>query len=118
MMYPTVLIGLDGATFSVLDPLIEQGHMPRLAAIVAGGVRAVLKSTVHPLTPPAWTTLITGRNPGEHGVFDFVRHQVCDSGIVYALNGFADIKAKTIWELVSEAGGSSLSLNFPVMAPP
>jgi predicted AlkP superfamily phosphohydrolase/phosphomutase len=117
-MYPTVLIGLDGATFSVLDPLIERGHMPRLQTLLAGGVRARLKSTAHPLTPPAWTTLITGRNPGEHGIFDFVRHQVCDSGVVYGLNGFDDIKAKTIWQLVSEAGGSSLSLNFPMMAPP
>ena len=68
-----VLIGLDGATFSVLDPLMSEGVMPFLRDWSAGGVRAVLRSTSHPLTPIAWTTLMTGRQPGNHGVFDFVR---------------------------------------------
>ena len=38
----TILFGLDGATFSVLDPLMEQGAMPNLSRFVGNGVRAVL----------------------------------------------------------------------------
>src|SRR5262245_33657456 len=68
-----VLIGLDGATFSILGPLMADGIMPFLKEFTDRGVHAVLHSTLHPLTPPAWTSLQTGRNPGNHGVFDFVR---------------------------------------------
>ena len=49
----TILIGLDGATFIVLDPLMERGIMPFLRDFVAGGVRAPLHSVVPALTPPA-----------------------------------------------------------------
>ena len=68
-----VFIGLDGATFSILDPLMQDGTMPFLAKFTVKGVRAVLHSTPHPLTPPAWTSMVTGRSPGEHGIFDFVK---------------------------------------------
>ena len=55
-MERTVLIGLDGATFTVLDPLMDEGVMPFLKSFVAKGVRAHLLSTPNPLTPPAWTS--------------------------------------------------------------
>ena len=65
----TLLLGLDGATFDVLDPLMADGVMPSLQKLTASGVRASLRSTVPALTPPAWTTLVTGRSPGAHGIF-------------------------------------------------
>src|SRR5581483_2855198 len=68
-----LMIGLDGATFSLLDPLIEQGVMPFLSSVLSKAVRADLMSTRHPLTPPAWTTMITGRSPTAHGIYDFMR---------------------------------------------
>ena len=68
----TVIIGLDGATYDLIDPLVKEGIMPNLGRIMEQGARAVLHSTIHPLTPPAWATLMTGRTPGNHGVFDFI----------------------------------------------
>ena len=50
MSIKTLLIGLDGATFSVLDPLMEQGAMPFLKSFFAEGVRAGLRTIVPPLT--------------------------------------------------------------------
>ena len=65
MALPTVLIGLDGATFTVLDPLMERGVMPFLALrSTERGVRAPLRTVMPPLTPPAWTSLMTGKRPG------------------------------------------------------
>src|SRR5581483_2057137 len=61
----TVLIGVDGATFSVLDALMEQGVMPFLKGFVASGVRAQLDSVIPPLTPPAWVSIMTGRSPSQ-----------------------------------------------------
>jgi predicted AlkP superfamily phosphohydrolase/phosphomutase len=117
-MQPTILIGLDGATFTVLEPLMADGHMPCLKAFIDGGVRAELLSTPHPLTPPAWTTVMTGRSPGNHGIYDFLRSEVGSHGAFFTLNHFPDIECETLWTFVSRLGGRILSLNFPLMAPP
>ena len=69
-MGPTLLIGLDGATFTVLDPYMERGVMPFLAELSQRSTRAVLRSIMPPLTPPACTSLVTGKHPGQHGIFD------------------------------------------------
>jgi len=113
----TVLIGLDGATFRVLDPLMERGVMPFLATLVDRGVRAPLRTVMPPLTPPAWTSLMTGKRPGEHGVFDFFQKERAGSEY-YHLATSADIGSATIWSLASAHGKRVISLNYPVMFPP
>ena len=77
-MTTTLFIGLDGCTFTVLDQMVsdlpgEGVTMPFMKSLMARGVRAKLRSTPNPLTPPAWTSIMTGKGPGEHGVFDFIR---------------------------------------------
>lgn len=113
----TVLIGLDGATFDLIDPLVAEGVMPRLGRVMREGARAVLRSTIHPLTPPAWATLMTGRSPGNHGVFDFIRVDTSGATPRYTLVTSADLAAPTIWEIASRAGKHVTTLNFPVMFP-
>jgi predicted AlkP superfamily phosphohydrolase/phosphomutase len=113
----TVLIGIDGATFTVLDPMIERGLMPFLAGLVDRGVRAPLRTVMPPLTPPAWASLMTGKRPGEHGVFDFFQKEEAGSEY-YHLTGSADVRTPTIWSLASEHGKRVISLNYPVMFPP
>lgn len=117
-MHPTLLIGLDGATFTVLDPLMESGVMPFLARFVRTGVRAGLTSTAHPLTPPAWTTVMTGRSPGHHGVFDFIWAEERGAEHYFTLYNFRDIRSETIWSMVSRQNGRASTLNFPMMSPP
>ena len=58
-----LILGLDGATFDVLRPLMDAGRMPHLKRLVDGGASGVLRSTVPPITPAAWTTFMTGRSP-------------------------------------------------------
>src|SRR6516164_8319438 len=100
----TVLIGLDGATYTILDPLIELGLMPNLDRLMQEGARAILKSTNHPLTPPAWTSLMTGRTPGHHGIFDFVRVDRDSETPGYTLANSADVRSETIWSIASREG--------------
>ena len=66
------VIGLDAATFDVIDPLVEAGHLPNIARILREGTSGVLRSTTHPLTPHAWSTMVTGVNAARHGVWDFI----------------------------------------------
>lgn len=121
---PTLFIGLDGFTFHVLDRLTQSkgtAHppvMPFLAELLRTGFRADLRSTPHPLTPPAWTTLITGKSPGEHGVYDFMRARDSGDEVFFTLYDFRDIRAETLWSIASRQQRSVVSLNFPMMAPP
>jgi len=116
MSMKTLLIGLDGATFTVLDPLMEQGVMPFLKSFYAQGVRAGLRSIIPPLTPPAWTSLMTGRRPGQHGVFDFFRMDSPSTRHIRFFNS-NDVQCDTIWSLASANGLRTTTLNFPAMFP-
>src|SRR5262249_36051159 len=69
--YRALVLGVDGATFDVIDPLVAAGRMPALAALMRDGVRARLRSTCPPVSAPAWVTFLTGKQPGRHGVFNF-----------------------------------------------
>ena len=116
MQTRTVLIGLDGATFSVLDGLMQNGVMPFLKDFVASGVRADLHSVVPALTPPAWTSLMTGRSPGYHGVFDFFRKESPQSQN-FRFQTSRDVGCETIWSLANRHGLRATVLNFPLMFP-
>jgi len=117
MSIKTLLIGLDGATFSVLDPLMEQGVMPFLQSFFAEGARAGLRTIVPPLTPPAWTSLMTGRKPGQHGVFDFFSMDSPTSRHIRFFNS-NDVQCDTIWTLANAHGLRTTTLNYPAMFPP
>ncbi len=66
-----IIFGMDGADPDLLFPWAKAGHLPNLFRVMESGAYGRLKSTVHPLTPQAWTSMITGVNPGRHGIFDF-----------------------------------------------
>ena len=117
-MNHTVLIGLDGATFSILDPLMQDGCMPFLKDFTHRGFRAKLQSTPNPLTPPAWTSMITGQNPGNHGIYDFIRSEERDGTIYFTLYNSSDILCETVWSIASRNDRRVIHLNYPMMAPP
>jgi predicted AlkP superfamily phosphohydrolase/phosphomutase len=108
-----LLVGLDGATFAVLEPLIEDGSMPFLREFVAGGASGILWSTPHPLTPAAWTTVMTGRSPGAHGVYDFVAVDRTGDHPTYTLTTAADCACETLWAIAHRHGRRATVLNFP-----
>jgi predicted AlkP superfamily phosphohydrolase/phosphomutase len=117
-MASTLMLGLDGATFDVLEPYCQDGTMPFLREFAARGVRAGLRSTIPPLTPCAWTSLITGRPPGEHGVFDFVRVTRHTDHLEYQMATRTDIRCETIWSIAGRHGRRVAALNFPAAFPP
>ena len=111
-----LVIGLDGASFNVLDPLIEKGYMPNLARLVATGTRADLETTFPPITAVAWSSFMTGKNPGKHGIFEFVRR---DHGTKRELAVNATYRqGRAIWDLMGEAGKRVIVHNFPCTYPP
>jgi len=122
MTVRTLFIGMDGATFTVLNDLTNPAEgepvMPFLARIFASGSRAKLRSTPNPLTPPAWVSLMTGRGPGHHGVFDFIRAEERGDEVFFTLYDSRDCRVETIWSIASRQGVRVAALNFPFTAPP
>src|SRR5262249_9718040 len=108
--------GLAGATFRLLEPQVRDGEAPELARLMAEGCHGVLRSTFPPLTPPAWSSFMTGKNPGKHGVFSFRR--LASSGYRSGeLITARDVRARTLWEIVSDAGRSVGAINVPPSYP-
>lgn len=109
-----LIIGFDGATFDLIRPWAQAGHLPNLARIMDSGVSGNLMSTLPPVTSPAWPTFMTGCNPGKHGVFDFIQPH----GENFTLVNATRIRQPTIWQRLSESGYRVGVMNVPVTYPP
>ncbi|MCA1601955.1 MAG: alkaline phosphatase family protein [Acidobacteria bacterium] len=106
-----ILFGLDGATYTILDDLVDRGVMPFLAQFMASGARGALMSTTPPLTPPAWTTMVTGRTPGHHGISDFLQYETNESRYIRVVSS-RQVRCETIWSIVSRQRMRAGCLNF------
>ena len=95
-----LVIGLDGATFDLLQPLMDAGHLPNLGAMMHRGSWGRLDSTIPPFTAAAWSTLATGQNPGQHGVLSFRKRDRFNYD--RQGSGFVDARqlGTTIWEIM------------------
>lgn len=110
-----VIVGLDGGTWKNLMPLVKSGKMPFLGKLLKRSSYGVLESTIPSITSTAWTTFQTSVNLAKHGICGFFDYgedlkgfQVFDS---------KDIKAKRIWEYLSDFGINSLWVNLPMSYP-
>lgn len=110
------VIGLDGATFDLLDPWMEEGLLPNLSRLRAEGYSSTLTSVIPPLSAPAWTTAITGVNPGKHGIFDF---ELIDRERFLPVPVTSlDRRAKAAWEYMTDSNRRSVVITVPVTSPP
>jgi predicted AlkP superfamily phosphohydrolase/phosphomutase len=109
-----LIVGLDGATLDLIRPWAAQGHLPTLARLMHTGASGPLESTLPPVTSPAWPTFMTGKNPGRHGVFDFIRPR---AGAFEMVNA-SQIDGRLLWEILGDAGYSVGVLNVPITYPP
>ena len=111
-----LVLGLDGATWTVLDPMRQRGLMPNLDAFLAGAASGTLRSTIPPVTTAAWTTMMTGCGPARHGVFDHRYYDAAEGRM--KVNHSGRIRVPTVWHLLSGTGRSIVSLNVPGLYPP
>ncbi len=105
-----LLIGLDAATFYFIRQWKEM--LPNINSLISKGVSSELISTIPALTPPAWTSIVTGKNPGKHGVFHFF--DASDQNFVNSTSK----KANPIWDILSNRGKKVILVNVPMTYPP
>ncbi len=106
------MIGWDGATWSVADPLSQAGRLPALAALRAGGAEGILETVPNMNSAPAWSTIATGLDPGRHGIFYF-DEPVPGTYRRTVVNATRRTGA-TLWRLASDAGKRVIVVNVPI----
>jgi predicted AlkP superfamily phosphohydrolase/phosphomutase len=111
-----MILGLDGATWKVLDAMFERGVMPNLASLIRRSAHGTLRSCIPPVTTAAWTSLMSGCGPVRHGIFD---HRWFDASTgQMRVNHSGRRRTPTFWHELSDAGKTVISLNVPGTFPP
>lgn len=111
-----LLIGLDGFEPSLATPWMDDGTLPNLAALRDRGTFLRCNSVEPPVTFPAWTTCVTGVNPGNHGVFDFTEIDPARQQIRFVNSTHR--RAPALWNILSDAGKRVGVLGVPATYPP
>ncbi|MDR3632826.1 MAG: alkaline phosphatase family protein [Isosphaeraceae bacterium] len=110
------VLGLDGATWDILRPLSDQGELPNLARLMREGASGTLESVFPPLSPVAWTGVMTGKNSGKHGVFEFLEH--AHNPLAGRVNSSRAIQSELVWEIAGRHGKKTVAGGVPMSYPP
>jgi len=111
-----IVIGLDGASFELIDPWIEEGALPNIAKIKQAGVWADMESVLPPVTSPNWKCYSTGKNPGKLGIFWWENIDWKNRRVYYPVAG--KLEDKEIWDYIGEAGMKVGVMGMPTTYPP
>ena len=90
-----VVIGLDGVPYTLLVDYMKRGIMPELSQLCKTGKLSRMKSTLPEVSSVAWSSFMTGKNPGEHGIFGFM--EIDKQSYDYIFPNFNSLKAQPIW---------------------
>ena len=112
MAKKTVIIGLDGVPFGLLKNLAETGIMPNTAKLIANGTFKKMSSSIPEISSVAWSSIITGTNPGEHGIFGFT--DFAPGTYQFSFPNFSNLKKPPFWTKIA---GKSVIINVPSTYP-
>ena len=111
-MKRVIIIGLDGVPFELIKNLSQKGVMPNVRDILKEGTFLPMKSSLPEISSVAWSSIITGKNPAEHGILGFTDLEPFSYKIKFP--SFLDLKEKPFWERIE---GKSVIINVPATYP-
>jgi len=112
---PVVFIGMDGASWDIIDPMIERGQLPTFQRIKEEGAHGILNSVDCYFTPPAWTSMLSGYLPEKTGVYTFGSWE--GHGNAFRTVSSLDVQVPRVWDVASGAGRKVGVINVPVTYP-
>ncbi len=110
-----IVVGLDCAAPSLVFDRYQHA-MPNLRQLIERGTWGVLQSSEPPITVPAWTCMVSGKDPGELGLYGFRNRIVGETGLRLARGG--DVRVKRVWEWLGDQGFRVAPLFVPLTTPP
>lgn len=110
-----LLVGIDGATFRVIRPLMAAGKLPNLQSLAREGIQGPLRSAFPLVSPRIWTTMATGKVPLKHGIHHWIRPSE-DGGT--QLNLSTDRLVPALWNITTSHGLTSGVVNWLNTYPP
>ena len=108
----TVIIGLDGVPYAMIKDFAASGVMPNTARLIDGGFFSPMCSSIPEVSSVAWSSMITGKNPAEHGIFGFM--ELHANSYRMRFPNYSDLKAAPFWETCE---GKSVIINVPSTYP-
>jgi predicted AlkP superfamily phosphohydrolase/phosphomutase len=115
-MPETIVLGLDGANWALLEPWLEEGRLPNIRELRSEGVWTDMRSCLPPVTCPNWRCYSTGKNPGKLGVFWWETIDMHDRTLTTPTS--RSFKSANYWDYLGEDGRSVGVLNLPMTYPP
>jgi len=112
----TLIIGLEGSTFDILRPLIRAGCLPNLSQLMSQGVYGSLDSWPNINSASSWSSVVTGYNPGQHGIFSISDASI-QKGTAWHFMTASERKKDPFWRLLSESGQYVGIINVPISYP-
>jgi predicted AlkP superfamily phosphohydrolase/phosphomutase len=112
-----LILGLDGKSWRLTQKLVADGRMPTLGKILAEGSSGPLYSTVPDVSPTAWASFMSGKNPGQHGVYGFGM-KVFGSYFLEPFSSRGRIPVQSLWGALSAKGKRVAVINVPMTYPP
>jgi predicted AlkP superfamily phosphohydrolase/phosphomutase len=115
-----ILVGFDGLAYDRVSQMVEEGSLPHFSQIRKDGASGALASSIPALPPTAWTTAVTGVNPGKHGIYCYAKGFVNTDKDHFAISyhSAVDRGAAPLWKLLDESGLRSVVINVPFTSPP
>jgi predicted AlkP superfamily phosphohydrolase/phosphomutase len=110
------ILGLDGTPLPLLRQLFQSGDLPNLARLFESGSAVEMSSSLPDVSAVAWTSINTGKNPGKHGIYGFYDRKPGTNRM--EIMTAAHTRARTIWQIASDAGRRAIAINVPLSFPP
>jgi len=109
------VVGLDGVPYSMITGFMESGVMPRMKELASAGRIASMTVSLPEISSVSWSTFMTGKNPGEHGIFGFT--DLHAGTYKMSFPSFRDVKTETIWDALGAKKMRSIVINQPATYP-
>ena len=114
-MQKTVVLGLDGAPYTLIRRLVSQGRLPHISKLLGEGTLARMTTSLPDISSVAWASFMTGKNPGKHNIFGFTDR--CDDSYDIYFPNSGDVRAATLWEYLSHQDKRAVVINVPTTYP-
>ena len=111
-----VVVGLDGVPHSFIQKMFQRGELSNFRSLLSEGSMTKMKSTIPCVSSVAWSSYMTGRNPGKHNIYGFVDRDPKSLDIYIPTS--KNMGCQTLWESLGQQGKRVLVINVPLTYPP